>query len=276
MAGIVVIFDFDSTIIECDSDNWVLDETGLTEKFYQLLPSMAWNPLMDRMMKELHSQGKTIQDIVEILNTTPMHPCIVPAIKAAYSLGCDLKIVSDANIFFIETILKHHGVWNCFSEVIANPSLVNEGSLNICPYHDYLKSSHGCNLCPPNMCKGLVIERIQNSLATAGKKKIIYLGDGNGDFCPSLRLKDSDYLMPRTEFPLSDLVSKNSNKIKAEVHGWKDGKELEHVLLHVINKAIGEGININNSPQTVSVECKLGPIPIETHQPLPKALSVPH
>jgi len=46
MAGIVVIFDFDSTIIECDSDNWVLDETGLTEKFYQLLPSMAWNPLM--------------------------------------------------------------------------------------------------------------------------------------------------------------------------------------------------------------------------------------
>ena len=46
MAGIVVIFDFDSTIIECDSDNWVLDETGLTEKFYQLLTNMPWNPLM--------------------------------------------------------------------------------------------------------------------------------------------------------------------------------------------------------------------------------------
>ncbi|KAG5016167.1 hypothetical protein JHK85_022303 [Glycine max] len=236
---------------------------------------MAWNPLMDKMMNELHSQGKTIQDIVEILNRTPMHPRTVPAIEAAYSLGCHLKIVSDANIFFIETILKHHGVWNCFSEVIANPSHVNEGRLNICPYHDYLKSSHGCNLCPPNMCKGLVIERIQNSLAAAGKKKIIYLGDGNGDFCPSLRLKDSDYLMPRKDFPLCDLVSKNSNKIKAEVHGWRDGKELEHVLLHVINKAIGEGSNINNSTQKVSVDCKMGPIPIDTLQPLPKALSVP-
>ncbi|TKY64391.1 Inorganic pyrophosphatase 1 [Spatholobus suberectus] len=276
MAGIVVIFDFDSTIIECDSDNWVLDETGLTEKFYQLLPSMPWNPLMDRMMNELHSQGKTIQDIEEILNRTPMHPRIVPAIEAAYSLGCELKIVSDANIFFIETILKHHGVWNCFSEVIANPSHVNEGRLNICPYHDYLKSSHGCNLCPPNMCKGLVIERIQNSLAAAGKKKLIYLGDGNGDFCPSLKLKDSDYLMPRTDFPLCDLVSKNSNKIKAEVHGWRDGKELELVLLQLINKAIGEGNNINNSTQNVSVDCKLGTIPMDTHQPLPKALSVPH
>jgi pyridoxal phosphate phosphatase PHOSPHO2 len=46
MAGVIVIFDFDSTIIECDSDNWVLDEFGLTEKFYQLLPNMLWNPLM--------------------------------------------------------------------------------------------------------------------------------------------------------------------------------------------------------------------------------------
>lgn len=74
-----------------------------------------------------------------------------------YGIGfrCDLKIVSDANIFFIETILKHHGVWNCFSEIICNPSHVKEGSLNICPYHDYLKSSHGCNLCPPNMCKAI-------------------------------------------------------------------------------------------------------------------------
>lgn len=276
MARIVVIFDFDSTIIECDSDNWVLDETGLTQKFYDLLPSTHWNPLMDRMMNELHSQGKTIKDIVEIVKKTPIHPCIVPAIEAAYSLGCDLKIVSDANIFFIETILKHHGVWNCFSEIIANPSYVNEGRLNIGPYHDYLKSSHGCNLCPPNMCKGLVIERIQNSLAEDGNKKLIYLGDGNGDFCPSLKLKDSDYLMPRKDFPLSDLVSKNSNKIKAEVHGWRDGKELENVLLNVINKAIGEENNTNNSTQTILIDYKLEPIPIDTHQSLRKALSVPH
>ena len=38
-------------------------------------------------MNELHSQGKTIEDIVQVLNRTPMHPRIVPAIKAAYSLG---------------------------------------------------------------------------------------------------------------------------------------------------------------------------------------------
>ncbi|OIW09010.1 hypothetical protein TanjilG_05986 [Lupinus angustifolius] len=87
MTSIIVVFDFDSTIIECDSDNWVLDEFGLTEKFYKLLPTMLWNPLMDKMMSELHSQGKTIEDIVQVLHRTPIHPCIVPAIEAAYSLG---------------------------------------------------------------------------------------------------------------------------------------------------------------------------------------------
>lgn len=127
-----------------------------------------------------------------------------------------------------------------------------------------------------NDIQGLVIERIQNSLSAEGKNKIIYLGDGNGDFCPVLKLKDSDYLMPRKDFPLSDLISKNSNKIKAQVHDWRDGKELEHVLLHVINKAIGEENNINTCTQKVSVDCKLGPIPIDTHQSLPKVLSVPH
>ena len=39
------------------------------------------------MMKELHAQGKTIEDIVEVLNRTPIHPRIVPAIKAAHALG---------------------------------------------------------------------------------------------------------------------------------------------------------------------------------------------
>ncbi|AES67879.2 putative hydrolase [Medicago truncatula] len=276
MAGVVVIFDFDSTIIECDSDNWVLDEFGLTEKFYQLLPSMLWNPLMDKIMNELHAQGKTMEEIVEVLNRTPIHPRIIPAIEAAYSLGCELRIVSDANIFFIETILKHHGVLNCFSKITANPSYVNgEGRLIICPYHDYLKSSHGCNLCPPNMCKGKVMEMFQNSLDDEGKKKIIYLGDGSGDFCPSLKLKESDYLMPRMNFALSDLVSKNSNDIKAHVHGWRDGEELENVLLHIINKAnIGKGNIVG--PKIISVDCKMGNISIDAHKHFPEALSVPN
>ncbi|GMQ08408.1 hypothetical protein CsSME_00052145 [Camellia sinensis var. sinensis] len=87
MAGIVVVFDFDKTIIDLDSDNWVIDELGATDLFNQLLPTMPWNSLMDRMMMELHSQGKTIDDVAEVLKRAPIHPRIVPAIKAAHALG---------------------------------------------------------------------------------------------------------------------------------------------------------------------------------------------
>lgn len=38
-------------------------------------------------MKELHSQGKSIHDIEEVLKCIPIHPRVVPTIKAAYALG---------------------------------------------------------------------------------------------------------------------------------------------------------------------------------------------
>ncbi|XWS18892.1 hypothetical protein CRYUN_Cryun32bG0083900 [Craigia yunnanensis] len=272
MAGIVVVFDFDKTIIDCDSDNWVVDELGFTDLFNQLLPTMPWNFLMDRMMKELHAQGKTIDDIAEVLKRAPIHPRIVPAIKSAHALGCELRIVSDANMFFIETILEHLGLREYFSEINSNPSFVDEEErLRISPYHDFTRSSHGCNLCPPNMCKRMIIERIQASLE--GKKKIIYLGDGSGDYCPSLVLGEADYMMPRKNFPVWDLICRNPMLIKAEIHEWNDGEELERVLLQIINMISVEE-NYDNSAQLISVDCKLQTISVSTHA-LPQALSVP-
>ncbi|KAI9162507.1 hypothetical protein LWI28_028009 [Acer negundo] len=238
MDGIVVVFDFDKTIIDCDSDNWVVDQFGFTDLFNQLLPTMNWNSLVDRMTKELHSQGKTIEDIEEVLKRVPIHSRIITAIKSAHALGCELRILSDANMFFIETILNHLGLKDYFSEINTNPSFVDEeGRLRILPYPDFATSSHGCSLCPPNMCKGLIIERIQASLAKEGDKKtLIYLGDGSGDYCPSLKLKEEDHVMPRKNFPLWDLIFPNPIKIKAEIHEWTDGEELEKILLQIINK----------------------------------------
>lgn len=46
MAGTMVIFDFDRTIIDDDSDRWVVTEMGLTILFRELLGTMPWNSLM--------------------------------------------------------------------------------------------------------------------------------------------------------------------------------------------------------------------------------------
>ncbi|GFP85678.1 inorganic pyrophosphatase 2 [Phtheirospermum japonicum] len=272
MAGIVVIFDFDKTIIEVDSDNWVVDELGATKLFDQLLPTMPWNSLMDRMMKELHARGKTIEDIKEVLRRAPLHPMIVPAIKKAHALGCDMRILSDANIFFIETILEHLGIKDCFSEINSNPSYVDEdGRLRISPYVDFHKSPHGCKLCPPNMCKGMIVERIQASLSKESNNKMIYLGDGAGDFCPSLRLKEGDCMMPRKNFPVWDLICENQTLLEAEIHEWTDGEELDQILLKLVNRTSN-----SNTAQMLSVDCKFETIHVAVHEAFPPPLRVHH
>jgi hypothetical protein len=39
------------------------------------------------MMMELHSRGKTIQDIAECLKKVPLNPRMISAIKSAYASG---------------------------------------------------------------------------------------------------------------------------------------------------------------------------------------------
>ncbi|KAM7264118.1 hypothetical protein ACFE04_001801 [Oxalis oulophora] len=241
MAGnnIIVVFDFDKTIIDVDSDNWMIDELGFTDMFNHA-PS-SYHALEFRYGQddgEIHAQGKTIQDISAVLKRIPIHPRVVSAIKEARALGCELRILSDANTFFIQVILEHLGLRECFSEINTNPGFVDgEGRLNISPYVDFTNCPHGCpNPCPPNMCKGVILERIQASLGA--EKIMIYLGDGLGDYCSSLRLKEKDYLMTRKDFPVWTLICDNMMLIKAKIQEWADGADLQKVLLEIINKIV--------------------------------------
>ncbi|KAL8265531.1 hypothetical protein R6Q59_023661 [Mikania micrantha] len=234
----IIIWDFDRTIMDDDSDRWVVVEMGLTQLFNQLRQTLPWNSLMDRMMKELHSQGRTIEDIINCLNRVQLHPQIISAIRAAHAHGCDLKVLSDANQFFIETILKNHGVYDCFSDIITNPTLVDEeGRLSIFSYHGPAIPPHGCNLCPPNLCKGFVMNEIQESASQELKKRVvIYIGDGGGDFCPTLKLGEEDHVMPRKDFPLHRLISKSATPIKPKVHDWANGEDLNKILTQLIHQ----------------------------------------
>ncbi|EYU18770.1 hypothetical protein MIMGU_mgv1a0200771mg, partial [Erythranthe guttata] len=115
---------------------------------------------------------------------------------------------------------------------------------------------------------GMIIERIQ---ANEGKKKMIYLGDGVGDFCPSLKLKEGDFMMPRKNFPVWNLICENRAILKAEIFEWIDGKELEQILIGLIEKIKIE--EANNGVQSLSaVDCKFETIPIVAHEAFPPPL----
>jgi pyridoxal phosphate phosphatase PHOSPHO2 len=85
--------------------------------------------------------------------------------------------------------------------------------------------------------QGKIIERIQ-ATDSAKNKRFIYIGDGKGDYCPSLKLSEGDYVMPKENYPLWNLIRSNPQLIKAEVHPWCSGEELERILLKLVNKLV--------------------------------------
>ncbi|KAK6912806.1 Phosphatase PHOSPHO-type [Dillenia turbinata] len=278
--GMVVVFDFDFTIIDCDSDDWVVEKMGLTDLFNELKsnPTLSWYSMMDRMIIELNSEGKTMEEIAGCLKQVPLHPQLMSAIKSAHAFGCDLRIISDANTFFIETILENHGLLECFNEINTNPWFIDqEGRFRLLPCHDFINSSHGCNLCPPNLCKGKLLERIRTSVSEEGKKRFIYVGDGKNDFCPSLRLHESDLLMPRRGFALWDIICNNTVPIKAKIYNWINGEELGNNLLNAIDSISVDAQDTSNPNKlipTYDLDCKFQTGSLASHEAVGKALRV--
>jgi pyridoxal phosphate phosphatase PHOSPHO2 len=267
------------------------------------------------MMGELHSQGRSIEEIAGSMRTAPLPPHVVSAIETAHALGCELRILSDANAFFIDAVLAHHGLAGYFSEVSTNPAHVDAaGRLRISPHHDFHHgSSHGCTLatCPPNMCKvtgtptrthvnlfieftrlnwccniqGKVMEGILQELSTeAGKRRrrrVVYLGDGRGDYCPTLKLAERDYMMPRKGYPVWDLIIADRLAVRSDVRGWADAEDLETVLLDIIHEcAAAVELEEDGGHQVVvPPECRARPLasaPELAMAVLPKAVQAPN
>ena len=129
-----------------------------------------------------------------------MDPAVVDALRqVARSPNTEAFILSDANSVFISEILSENGCSSSpfkHGNVFTNPAAFDEsGALRVKPYH---AAPPGCPLCPDNLCKGAVLEK----LLMAGRyRRLVYVGDGGNDFCPSCRTGPSDVILARRSYP---------------------------------------------------------------------------
>lgn len=113
------------------------------------------------------------------------------------------------------------------------------------------------------------------SLSAEGKKRFVHAGDGTADFCAGLKLEEGEYLLPRKDFPVWDVICKNPMLIKANIREWSNWEEFEAVLLNTVNGFLfaDDSSTAARADQVIPVDCKFQQSSISARQ---SALRVPH
>ena len=196
------------------------------------------------IFRYLHQTNVTPQQILDCMTEIKFSPGIVDLLSKLDRSKAESIIISDANSLFIEHILKVNKLEDKFDRVFTNPAKFNqEGRLEIQMYH----VQDTCSLSTVNLCKGQILEAYIEERANSNVRftHVAFIGDGQNDFCPSLRLKSKDFVFPRNGYSLVDYIKKmqaeQGLEIKANIHVWNSGLDILQVLSE-------------NVPHTITVE----------------------
>ncbi|KAI1288127.1 Pyridoxal phosphate phosphatase PHOSPHO2 [Halotydeus destructor] len=240
------VFDFDETIVNCNSDTWIYSMAPGGEIPKQLkktfgVDDVNWISFMAKVFQYLHQNGVTKKMYTDCLKTMPFVPGVkellytlsLATLDGSDELKYEIIIISDANSFAIDTFLEHHGLRSAIAKVFTNGGWFDDdGLLHIEEYHH----QDWCTLSAVNLCKGHVLEHYVKERAEDGIEftKICYSGDGQNDLCPSLRLsRSSDITFPREGYPFHRIMvkePKTASQMVATVSPWSTGLDILNVI----------------------------------------------
>lgn len=240
------VFDFDLTLVDDNTDTWIMSicpDLLIHENLRHLRKQFGcWTDLMDHVFS-LISPHTSEEAILEHMRQLRLHEQAMKAIAAVRDCkNCDAIIISDANTVFIECILAECGVKEAIKEVFSNPAQFEpDGRLTVKRYH-----SHSCEICShsPNLCKGSVLEDFLRKAATPSYDKVVFVGDGRGDFCPAISLREQDTVVCREGYPLAKLLSRDASSAQSG-KGGGGGALVCQASVHIVDfvKSLGDVIS---------------------------------
>lgn len=195
-----MVFDYDYSLVDVDSEIFIVQQLypELLMEYKDKFARIPWTQLMEEMLQRFHTDRPHISEekIRTTLAQVPIQSKMLDAVRlAAATHGADVKIVSDSNTVYIQSMLDHYDLNPHLSEVVTNPAHFEEDGgegnvsmrrrLRVKPYHASHLDPHGCPHCPLNMCKGRIMDGILSKQRFA---RVLYVGDGRGDFCAVTRL----------------------------------------------------------------------------------------
>jgi len=248
-----VIFDYDWTLINCNSDTFIFEQLwperpAVVQELSKA--GLQWTKAVDQAFQLLHEHVKpTTQQILDTVAHVPVQDGMLDAVRYAHEHGAALFIVSDANTAFIEAFLQAKGIRDLFQNIVSNKAVLDGERFSVQPYYDYDHlPPHACPCCPmtPNMCKGSILTKDLDVFSQFDR--VIYLGDGGGDYCACHRLRPGcDYALARRNLMLANLLAEHSTEakqnfthlaseypVKATVKLWESGVDVFNLLQEIL------------------------------------------
>ncbi|XP_054623384.1 probable phosphatase phospho1 [Dunckerocampus dactyliophorus] len=238
----LILFDFDETIINENSDDAVLQalpDQQLPDWLKSSYREGHYNEYMQQILAYMSEQGVSPDAIHSAVERIPPTPGLLNLLQflQSHQQDFELAVVSDANMYFIETWLKHAGVRHLFRRIFTNPASFDAvGRLVLMPFH-----THSCPRCPDNMCKQVILREYlalrQKERGGAPFQRVFYIGDGANDICPSMALGPRDTAFPRRDFPMHRLLANSQEgKLKANMVPWSRGQDVVDGLKKIMEE----------------------------------------
>ncbi|KAF3686939.1 putative phosphatase phospho2 [Channa argus] len=231
---LLMVFDFDHTVVDDNSDTWVvrcLPDQKLPDSVKTSYRKGHWTEFMGKVMNYIGEQEVSPDRIRNVMETIPftagMTDLLTFILENKSTVDC--IVISDSNTMFIDWILHAAGLHRAVDHIFTNPAKFNElGYMEVRCYH-----SHDCSRCPINLCKKKVLELYLSEKSDEGVEyeRVFYVGDGGNDLCPTSCLRGHDVVMPRKGYTLERLLAKLDDQedgasLSARVIVWSSGSEI--------------------------------------------------
>jgi pyridoxal phosphate phosphatase PHOSPHO2 len=234
---ILLIFDFDETIMDKDSVYEIARMTLSNEDYIKIMEidNEDYYDAFNYFFKKLKEIGLDLIKYNKYLKKLELSPKMnelfdyIKKNKSKY----DLLILSGDIIYSIQYILKYHGYLDLFSYFICNKADIQEENSERIIYVPRDQFPHNCDLCIASQCKGLELEKF---LKDKKYEKIFFVCDGGNDFCPAKKImKKADIVFPREghRFLKRIKIENLKDELKCEIVPWKTGEDIINRLKQI-------------------------------------------
>jgi len=227
------VWDFDWTIVNCNSDEYVpaafLGDEETERRLREMIGVRGptrWHECVSDLVNDcVEERGLSMDDVLTAAASMPYLMDVCGTLEDVDGdASCGQAIISDGNDSFIGAFLRKNGLERCFTHGVetnmgrweshsvdddairggGTDDTTTRGGHRFSVVHQSSKyGGHTNARCPPNLCKTQVLLDVlgrtaETTTTGGGRPRVVYVGDGPNDACPALCvLGERDVLLAR-------------------------------------------------------------------------------